>query len=496
VPASNPYDEVPYTSTVRPQTHPDRLATLATLFGMRPTAIEACRVLELGCNDGANLIPMAYALPGSAFVGVDLAAQPLALGRATIARLGLTNVQLLQRDVMDGADDLGRFDYIIAHGLYSWVPAPVRERLLATAQACLTANGVFYVSFNAHPGGHFRNLARELMLVHTGGIDDPADKVRRGLEIVQFVATSKPEADLYRMVLAKELERLTTAGFEAVFHDDLAAVNESVAFAGFMADARRAGLRYLADADPTELKPKGFAPEVLAAIDGFAAGDRIRREQYTDLLTCRRFRQTLLCRDGVAIADVPDPTQVDRLLATTWLRPIDVGEGPATEWRFEDGKAVVTAGHPVAATALRVLAESWPVSLGFAALLERVRAAGPLGTYDHPEQRLREMLLQLYVNQLVELHTYVAAARPGERPLASALARLQLEDGTTVTSLLHRTVALEDTAIRDLVRALDGSRDRAALIAELGLTAAELEQGLDGLGRYGLLVDRGTAEKP
>jgi tRNA G46 methylase TrmB len=65
------YDEVLYPSYTHNQTHPDRLATIATLFGLTPAPVERCRVLELGCGNGSNLVPMAYGLPGSEFVGID-----------------------------------------------------------------------------------------------------------------------------------------------------------------------------------------------------------------------------------------------------------------------------------------------------------------------------------------------------------------------------------------------------------------------------------------
>src|SRR4051794_15066241 len=139
--ASTPYDDVPYPSVPFPQTHPDRLATLATLFGMRTAPVEQCRVLELGCGDGANLIPMALVMPESHFLGLDLAGAPIGRGRETIEALGLRNVELRQEDLrafatnVDGEQE--PFDFIVAHGVYSWVPEDVREALLSIYQRWL-----------------------------------------------------------------------------------------------------------------------------------------------------------------------------------------------------------------------------------------------------------------------------------------------------------------------------------------------------------------------
>src|SRR5262249_14559193 len=119
------YDVLPYGDRTFPRTHPDRLATIATLFGMAPAPPEACRVLELGCAGGANLIAMAESLPGSHFIGIDLSARQVDAGRERVRAKGLSNVALHRRDILEVGEDFGRFDYIVCHGVYSWVPATV-----------------------------------------------------------------------------------------------------------------------------------------------------------------------------------------------------------------------------------------------------------------------------------------------------------------------------------------------------------------------------------
>ena len=93
-----PYDRVPYPGLPFAQTHPDRLATLAILFGLAPAPVTGCRVLELGCGDGGNLIPMAFEQPGSEFLGIDLARSGIEQGRRAIESLGLPNIRLEQAD--------------------------------------------------------------------------------------------------------------------------------------------------------------------------------------------------------------------------------------------------------------------------------------------------------------------------------------------------------------------------------------------------------------
>jgi cyclopropane fatty-acyl-phospholipid synthase-like methyltransferase len=128
---------------------------------MQPAPVNNCRILELGCGSGENLIALAFNFPSSELIGLDLERQPVALGQDSIAELGLTNIQLHRLDLCEASrEHFGSFDYIIARGLYSWVPPLARERVLAICRELTTPQGIAYVSYDAYPGNHLRNLAR------------------------------------------------------------------------------------------------------------------------------------------------------------------------------------------------------------------------------------------------------------------------------------------------------------------------------------------------
>ena len=250
------YDAVAYPGYPYPRTHPDRLAVMATLYGLDPAPVESCRVLEIGCNEGANLVPMAYAIPGGEFVGFDLAGLPIARGQRRIAELGLTNIRLFQADLMQGDLLSGEpeFDYIIAHGVYAWVGEAVRDRLLALCRERLAPNGIAFVSYAALPGGHVRNLVREILLDGVAGTGqahgdpahgDPVQDVSRGLELLRFIVESRDEGDPLRALLEQEEKQLTRKGAQVVYHDELSREYRPVSFSSFMGHAGRHGLQYL-----------------------------------------------------------------------------------------------------------------------------------------------------------------------------------------------------------------------------------------------------------
>ena len=207
------YDLIAYPSYTHPQTHPDRLAVIGTLFGLETAPVERCRVLELGCGNGSNLIPMAYELPGSDFTGIDLAGQPIAQGQQMASDLGMTNIKLIHGSVTEFEAGQGNFDYIIAHGLYSWVPAEVREAVLKLCRHSLTPHGIAFISYNALPGAHLRNMLREMMLFHVRGFVAPEERVRQAQALVKFLAEAQETNDEYRRWLKAEME--SVLGHEA-----------------------------------------------------------------------------------------------------------------------------------------------------------------------------------------------------------------------------------------------------------------------------------------
>jgi SAM-dependent methyltransferase len=195
--AHTPYDAVFYPGLAYDYTHPDRLATIASLNGLESAPAPRCRVLELGCGAGSNLIPMAFQYPESGFVGIDLSNSAVAKGVGEIADLGLKNITLRSADIMDVDGSYGMFDYIIAHGVYSWVPEFVREKVLAIFRDNLTPQGVAYVSYNSYPGSHLRNLTRDIMHHHVHGIEDARERVAQARGILKFVADASLNDNVY-----------------------------------------------------------------------------------------------------------------------------------------------------------------------------------------------------------------------------------------------------------------------------------------------------------
>jgi methyltransferase-like protein/trans-aconitate methyltransferase len=462
------YEEVPYKGQAFVQTHPDRLATQARIFGMNPAPVESCRVLELGCGDGGNLIPMALALPGSRFTGVDNAAGAVAEGEAALRELRLGNISLRCLDILEVPSDLGQFDYIIAHGVFSWVPPAVREKTLSLCHDLLAPQGVAYISYNAYPGGHLRETVREMMRFHVRAISEAESRVQQALALMGFLAQGHPKEDAYGALLREEQSSLAQRRPEGLYHDELAEFNTQFYFHEFIEGAARHGLQYLAEADYADMTDSVFAEPVTRALQQM--GDLIVKEQYLDFLKGRRFRQTLLCHAEVALDRDLDAARFMQFYVACQARP---ATPESDEFRTDQG-VTLTTNHPLARAALCELSEVWPAALAFREMAARAQARAQRDLAPEDLTFLGNLAWRGYSSGAIRLsvHPPAFATEVSARPVASPLARLQSRSGQVVTNLLQGSVRLEDDLTRRLVQMLDGTRDRAAVLDELAELAA------------------------
>ncbi len=491
------YDEFRYPGKFYPQASPERMAMLGTLYGLTPPPVETSRVLEVGCGEGGHLIPVAYALKNSRCLGVDLSQASIDRARETAARLGIANAEFRALDLMEFPADAGSFDYIVAHGLFSWIPPEVQDKLLEICGRHLAPTGVAYLSYNTYPAGHLRQITRDLMRFHTRHITDPATKVREAKRIVDFVISASPDATLERELMRREA-RIHNMSDPLLFFDALAEVNEPLYFLDFMEQAAAYGLQFVAESDIHRMRTARLPEQARAQLD--AVPDRLLREQYLDFIHCRGFRQTILCRAGHDLDLNVVPERMERLLVAGSVRPTgpctDISNGETVEFRNARGQTVTTNEALPKAVYLE-LGGNWPRALPYRELRERAcRRAGMGETFDlETEAKLIRMLVASLANALVDFHVYQPPFCPevSERPLASTVARWEVETGKPVTSLLLSSAAAKEPELRKLLPLLDGTRDQAALLSELQktgtqMTTHDLQSALERLAEYGMLV--------
>jgi methyltransferase-like protein/SAM-dependent methyltransferase len=458
---------------------------------MNPPAVEHCRALELGCASGGNLIPMAQELPESELVGIDSSTRQIADGQAMIDALRLKNITLKSMDIVDVDANLGEFDYIIAHGIYSWVSTEVQDKILEVCKRHLAPNGVAYVSYNTYPGWHMLGAVRDMMRYHTRHVTEPGARAAEARVLLDFLAGSElaeytPHGGFLHAYLNFVKEHLMPKEDAFLLHDELSEVNEPVYFYQFAEQAARHDLQYLADAQFYTMLPSSFPAEVSETLSRMAQ-DTVALEQYMDFLRNRTFRQTLLCHQDVRLDVALDLERLARFYVASSAVPVepelDINSRSVADFQAVDGM-VLSTDHPVTKAAMLCMAERWPEVMPFKTLLSLAQArlnGTPAQDPPPPElasdaQVLGANLLKAYgrSGNLVELHVYAPhfVLEVGECPVASPVARLQAQRGAKVTNLRHERVDLDETG-HHLLPYLDGSRGRAELVGVLERLAAE-----------------------
>jgi methyltransferase-like protein/2-polyprenyl-3-methyl-5-hydroxy-6-metoxy-1,4-benzoquinol methylase len=466
------YDELPYTSTPMAYAQPERLATLAKVFGMQTPAVAKARVLELGCADGINLITTAQHFPETECIGVDLSTQQINAGQAMIDSLGLKNITFKQANLLELDASLGKFDYIIAHGIYSWVPAVVQEKILSLCKELLNPTGVAYVSYNTKPGWNMRSAIRDMMLYHTGKIQDPKARVSQLRALLKFLADSSSTGqDSYSLFLKEECNTFVELPEAYLFHEFLEEENQPLYFHEFIQQARAHDLEYLSDAFLHSMLSVNFPPEVQKTLQLFQ-NDLIQQEQYMDFLRNRHFRHSLLCHKGTVLNRALNASIFKDFYISANLEQVS-DDGRVLQ--FKNQRGTVSTERPLLKVMLKLLSTQWPQLLSFSDLVEQSRKLhGKSSPEDETE--IAEMLLMCYSRGIIELHTEAQKfiTHVSERPCTTALVRLLMTQGNHVVNLRCEYFKIENTVCLQILPYLDGKHTHADL---LGLLKQWLNEG-------------------
>jgi methyltransferase-like protein/SAM-dependent methyltransferase len=461
------YDQVPYPSKPYPETAPARLAVMGRLFGIDTPDPRTARVLEIGCAGGGNLIPHAVTYPEMRLLGIDPSREHVKEAEQLLFALGVDNARVELRGVEDLSAEDGPFDYIIAHGVFSWIAAPLRAALLDRCAALLAPNGVAHISYNTLPGWHMRTMIRDAMLFHAERADGPQDRVARARAMLGFLASSVPAgANPWGTVLASERAVLDHHGDAYLFHDHLSPTNDPIYVRDFIARAEAAGLQYLGESDLSSMVTVDLPARIRQVVE--ASSQTVGEvQQYLDFLVNRTFRHSLLVRADATVDRTLRAERVRSLFVASPLRrntEVPLSLAPDLPALFRRGERELETSDPALKAAWAELQERHPAPIAFPAWVEAVRAR--LDAAGRPveadlEGHLGRAVLHAVARDLAEVWPHGVALGTGREalPVGAPFAVLQARLGCPwgVTSLRHEQVPL-DPFDRHLLAACDGTR--------------------------------------
>lgn len=450
------YDNVPYISNAFQFTSPRHIRATAHLYGVDAPAIERARVLELGCASGGNLFPFALAYPDATVVGLDLAPNQIADGQRLIQEMGIGNMQLHAMSLTEVTPEFGEFDYIIVHGVFSWVPPDVRQAIFRICRENLSENGIACISYNTYPGWKAGEIVRDALLMNSHGAATEEERLARAKAMLGMFSEGLAGQNSLGPALGDAARKLQGMTDDYLTHEYLEAFNSPCYFVEFAQMADEQGLRYVGDAEAQGETVGAYGPQVHHHQEALAHGQsKIMRQQYLDFSVGRTFRKSLLMRSlsSQQALDVPDLHKLaDLRVAGCFLRePTDaLADSSVLLFRNQSGRNVRTNDKAVVAVA-EALTQAWPASRSFD---ELVLALAP----DQEEKSILDTctstiaaLKSLYILGVLalarEAGPYDSAPRvntPALIPGGLALARAQAEGRYTtgMFNLWHEPVRL------------------------------------------------------
>lgn len=478
------YDAVPYASHPFPQTAPEHLAAVAHLFGLQTPDVATCRVLELGCSSGGNLIPLAARHPHAKALGLDLSGVQIQQGQVRVAAMGLGNLELRQADLGEiDVESLGKFDFIICHGVYSWVPEYVQDAILRICKRNLAPDGVAYVSYNTYPGWKAKEIVRDAMMLRGNPRELPAERLSFARGMIDFLQQVARKDSVLAKTLEESAPLLRNSQDYYLLHEYLEAFNAPCYFQQLLERAGGHGLSYLAEAEPSGMFINNYGKDIAEPLLKECGHSQVLLEQYLDFVVNRTFRQTLLVHESRS-SQVRYQLQPQRYRSLHFcaqlpcMQGTTLQDGSAQQYGGQ-GSTVVTTSESVVKLAIDLLTAAWPCTLSHEALLQGVRSGlqHPL-----PEEKSRALLDDLLEHlltrgmakyQLTAVQIPASDGNPRVDANVRSMALLsQRETDANTFNQWHEIVPLS-VVERWLLPALDGSHDRSALIEMLLVHAQE-----------------------
>ncbi|MGR3807930.1 methyltransferase regulatory domain-containing protein [Pasteurella testudinis] len=288
------YDDFPYLSHPFAKSLPSLHQAIGKLFGLNPPDLTRARVLELGCASGGNIIPLTFFYPELQVVGVDLSQVQINEGRKIVAAMGLQNrVQLHHLSITDIPDDFGEFDYIICHGVYSWVPDFVQTGIFEVIRKQLKADGIAYISYNVYPGWKSLEIARDAMLFHTRDIQDSTSKVDNAKAMIRYMHQKARKDSMFKRIMDDVDQLVQNSAPYYLAHEFLEIHNSPLYFTDMVKKAAAHQLFFLNEAEISSSFAENWGNDVHADLIKASHNDQLVVEQYLDYINNRQFRQSL-----------------------------------------------------------------------------------------------------------------------------------------------------------------------------------------------------------
>jgi methyltransferase-like protein/cyclopropane fatty-acyl-phospholipid synthase-like methyltransferase len=472
------YDNYPYVSYPFASTHPYHLMTLAKLFGLNTEPVETARILEIGCAAGNNILPLAVSYPKAHIVGIDLSKVQIDEANKQKESLKLDNIEFHAISITDVDDTFGKFDYIICHGVFSWVPESVREKILEVCSKNLSDNGLSYISYNTLPGWNMVRSIRDMMVYHSQNFGTIQEKINQSKLLLKFVVDSlEGSKSPYAEMLRSETELLSRQQDSYLCHEHLESTNQQFYFHDFMAIANKYKLQYVSDTSISNMYLGNMPPKAVEHLK--TINDIVKTEQYMDFITNRRFRSTILCHQNTSINRNLKNEDIEKFYLALNIIPeieeknIDFNAPEVVKFYYNNNKETnLSTSSPYMKAILYSFAENVGYNISFNKICEI--ANKKLGAHHLNEIRTELMnnamtlVLQGYINISVNPSFEHNKCNMDYPQMANSLIEYQVRhtDNFWVTNEKHELIGISIFE-KFMLKAMNGKDDKEQILEKL-----------------------------
>ncbi len=354
-----------YTNQFYRETTPSWLATAALLLGHRPPDLtRPFRYVDLGCAHGFSAITVAATCPHAEVWGFDFNPAHVESARHLADRAGLTNIHFEEASFADiaarPAGALPEFDFIVSHGVLSWISPENQQELINIVGQRLRPGGLAYLSYNVTTGWAGMVPLRALMYMLSAATPERSDASVSG--VLEFIEKMKGAgAAFFNTYPALENRLRDMRGHDPryIAHEYLNRDWHPMMFADVATTMKEARCTYIGSATLSEnidavSVPQGMIPLMAEA------KEPLLRETLRDFGSGQGFRRDLY-RRGVAPLSAAEHQQLLQDLTIAWT-----GQAPGEQVTISTPLGQLT-GRPEIYRPLLAMLEAGPVSVRAAA---------------------------------------------------------------------------------------------------------------------------------
>ena len=474
-----------YSNLANPFSHPNRMAVFAALQGLNPPELAQCRVLELGCANGGNLLPLAESMPNATFVGIDQKTIPIRDATETASRLAIPNIEFHALDFADIDDKLGDFDFIICHGVYCWVEPEVQRQILTVCEQRLKPDGMAHINLNVRPGSWLGTFFREYLQITIDVRVSPEEQVIAARSYLQLLSTTFQGLNEFHTKMIREAtERLLTKSDFDLFHGYLDVHNHPISLRTFHQQLHEYGLRHVADLDWKDVLRQAVPVKWAEPIPS----DNSQREQLLDYLESRGSRHCLVCRSGTLTDKASAMHEIRNLYVVCSPKKATTHpNSPPGSFAFTNQFAgsVITRDPRIAAMLEWLEEHERPARISELEASIRDCQIPP----DINISSLEEEVISLASGQFLELSVSLPqfATRPPKKPKTTRFANYQLQTTGLATNLRNEIVKPNEADAK-VMQMLNGLSSAAEIAEQLSQSEASVHDSIKRLSLGGLIL--------